>query len=95
MATSQSINSTICTLHSLKQEKARPFLDRPIYSTFTKTGKKGWNVAISLVTTNTMERHRLIRNKCISTIRVGQRKYEIQLAQYTIKQPKPLFEYVN
>ncbi|KAH9591201.1 hypothetical protein MS3_00001161 [Schistosoma haematobium] len=42
-----------------------------------------------------MEYYRSLRDKCITKIRKAQRKHEMQLAQYALKQPKRISSYIN
>ncbi|CAH8652546.1 unnamed protein product [Schistosoma bovis] len=42
-----------------------------------------------------MEHYRSIRNECITKIWEAQRKYEMQLAESALKQPKRIFSYIN
>ncbi|VDP35647.1 unnamed protein product [Schistosoma mattheei] len=77
-----------------KKKHDRPWMGRDIRR-LLRQKKKCWDVAIRLGTAGTMERYRSVRNKCITKIRESQRKYEMQLAQPELKQPKRMFSYIN
>lgn len=74
----QSTKPTIFTMHSPKEGKALPYLDKLGHPTFTKP-KNCWNVTIKLGTSDTMERCIAVRNRCMSTLRAAQRKREKRL----------------